>query len=80
MGRLLKREVYAKLAAKYLLGTKIACCNQLHNRDLVLGENCKSAFDVFSSEYKSKIFNGARRFDEASLRRLLKKFSLENIL
>ena len=52
MGRFLKREVYAELGAKELPGTRIAPCNQLHDRDLVLGEKCKSAFDVLSSEHK----------------------------
>ena len=25
-----------------------APCNQLHDKDLIFGEHCKSAFDVFS--------------------------------
>ena len=42
MGRLLKQELYAKLTAKELPGTRIELCNQLDDKDLVLGENCKS--------------------------------------
>ena len=52
MGRFLKWEVYAELGAKELRGTRIACCNQLHDRNLALGEKCKSPFDVLSSEHK----------------------------
>ena len=63
---------------KSLPGTRIACCNQLHDRNL--GRKCKSASDVLSSEHKSRILNGARSFYGASLRQLLKKFPLENII
>ena len=53
--RFIKQELYAELAIKELPDTRIAHCNQLHDNDLVLGENYKSAFDVLSSELKSKI-------------------------
>ena len=52
----------------------------MHDKDLVLGKNCKSTFDVRFSECKSKILNGARSFFKVSLRRLIKKFLLEIIL
>ena len=52
----------------------------MHDKDLVLGKNCKSTFGVHFSECKSKILNGARSFFKVSLRRLIKKFLLENIL
>ena len=68
MGRFLKQEVYAELGAKELAGTRIACCNQLHDRDLVLGEKCRNAFDVLSSEHKSRILNGARSFFKTPLK------------
>ena len=58
-------------------GTKIARCNQLHEKDLVLGENCESDFDVLFSEHKSDILNGVRSFCEASLRYLINRFPLE---
>ena len=60
--RFIKQELYAELAIKELPDTRIAHCNQLHDNDLVLGENYKSVFDVLSSELKSKILNGARSF------------------
>ena len=66
-GRFLKQELYVELAAKDLPGTRFVHCNQLHDRELVLGENCKSAFDVLSWEHKLKVLNGARSFYEASL-------------
>ena len=79
MERFLRWEVYAKLGARELPVTRIARHKQLHYRDLVLGEKCKSAFDVLSSEHKSRILNGTRSFYGASLRHLLKKFPLESI-
>ena len=79
-GRFLKQEVYAELAAKELPGTTIARCNQLHDKDLVLGKNCKCAFDVLSSELKSKLLYGGSTFYEASLRHLIKLFPFENII
>ena len=60
MGRFLKPEVCVELASKELPGTRIARCHQLQNKDLVLGENCKSVFDLISAEPKSKILNGAK--------------------
>ena len=77
MWRFQKWEAYGKLAGKELPGTKIARCNQLHEKDLVLGENCESAFDVLFSEHRSDILNGARSFCEASLRHLINRFPLE---
>ena len=62
----LKQEVNAELAAKGLLDTTVARGNQLHDKDLVLGENCKCTFDVISSELKPKFLYGARSFYEAS--------------
>ena len=62
MGKFLKREVCVELASE-----EVPVCNQLHDKDLVLGEYCKSAFDIFSAEPKSKILNGVRSFYEASL-------------
>ena len=66
MGKLLKQEVYAGLAAKELPGTRIALYNQLHD---------KSTFDVLSSEHKSKILSRARSFNEASLQTAHKEVS-----
>ena len=80
MGRFLKREVYEKLTAQELPGTRIARCNQLHEKELVLVKNCESAFDALFSEHKSKILNGSTSFYEASLRHLIKTFPLENII
>ena len=60
--RFIKQELHAELAIKELPGTRIAHCKQLHDNDLVLGENYKSAFDALSSELKSKVLNGARSF------------------
>ena len=76
----LKQEVYAELGAKELHGTRIVRCNQLHDGDLLYGENCESAFDLLSSEHKSKILNGARSFYKASFRHLIKKFPLKSIM
>ena len=80
MGRFLEWEVYAELAAKELPGTRIACCNQLHEKELVFCENCESTFVVLFSELKSEILNGARSVYEDSLRHLIKKSPLENII
>ena len=49
-----------------LPGTTFARGNQLHDKDLVLGENCKCTFDLLSSELKPKILYVARSFYEAS--------------
>ena len=76
MGRFLKRQVYAELFAKELPGTRIAHCNQLHDKDLFIGQSCKN---VFSSEHKLKVLNGAKSICEASLRHI-KKFPLENMI
>ena len=67
------------MAAKELPGTRIACSNQLHEKELVFCENCESTFVVLFSELKSEILNRARSVYEASLRHLVKK-SLENII
>ena len=79
MGKFVKEEVYEDLAAKELPGARISRCNQLHEKGLVLGENCESAFDGPFSEHKSKILNGARSFYKASSRRLIKKFPHEHV-
>ena len=62
----LKQEVNAELAAKGLPGTTVTHGNQLHDRDLELGEHCKYTFDVISSELKPKFLYGARSFYKAS--------------
>ena len=72
--------LYEKLAAQELPGTRIARCNQLHEKEFVLVENCESTFDVLFSEHKSRILNGSTSFYEASLRHLIKTFPLENII
>ena len=54
MGRFLKQEVCAELAAKELPGTRNVHFNQLHDKDLVLGGNCKSAFYVLSQNINQK--------------------------
>ena len=56
MGKFVEWEVYAELAAKELPGTRIARYNQLYEKDLLIGENCESTFDVLFSEHESNIF------------------------
>ena len=56
MGKFVEWELYAELAAKELPGTRIARYNQLYKKDLLLGENCESTFDVLFSQHESNIF------------------------
>ena len=58
-GKISKREVCVELGAVELPDTRIAHCNQLHDRDLVLGKKCEIAFDVLSLEHKSRMELGA---------------------
>ena len=54
MGRFLKREVYVKLFAKELLGTRIAHCNQLHDKTLLLVEVVKMLLMYFPQNINQK--------------------------
>lgn len=68
------------MVAEEFPGTRSAHYNQLHNNNLVLGENRKSAFDVLSLDHRSKILNEGGSFHEATSKHLIKNFPLENII